>query len=1061
MPRRDDLRKILVPGPDPVASGEDHRLDCSAAQACRTLMADGYQVVFVSPSPAGVTADPDLATRTYVEALGAGTLARIIEVERPDALLPTVGGRAALSLAAELQERGVLDLFGVEMLGVSAEVLRRFEDRDRLDAAVKPLGLRVSRSGSAQSAAEAEALAAALGWPLAVRPAPAGVCRVAADAASLRRLVARALELSSTGEVLLEESPAGRHEYEFVVVRDAVDNVIAVCSIEHVEPQGSRWNDGVCVAPALTLTGHQYRNMREAAVAVVRAAGLHGGSATVRFGADPESGETVVASVDPRLTRSSALVSKATGVPIAGIAARLAVGYALDEISNGIAGSISACFEPAPDYVVVSMPCPMHGRSQSADIEPPAHGGSAGRVMAVGRTFKEAFLKGLRSRESGTAPALPAVAADTLTALASPAAEQCELILHAFRQGISPEEVHERTSISRFFLAEFGDIIELEREVSQSSHLDADQLRRMKRYGFSDERLAALSRRTPREVRALRLEHDVAPVFKGIDTCAAEFPAAASCFYSTYEEESEARPGERERILILGGGRDGDGRVAEADYCCVHAAMAAREMGYETVMVNCDPDAMSTDRPVCDRLYLEPLTFEDVMNVVANERPQGVIAHFGGPTSVRLAAELTAAGVNVLGAPQEPTDPTEERRRLGALLSGLGIPRPSYGVAHDGGEAREIAARLGFPLLVRAADARHDHAGQVVHDEPGLSGRLASWGGVGREGPLLLEEFFDDAVRVTVDALTDGEQTFVAAVIEHLDEACVRSGEASWVIPPVSPGEAIMKEMGRQTGEVAPALGARGLLQAQFAVRDRRVCLLDVRAGAARTVPFADKATGLQLARLATHILLGERLSDLGLPSRLAPRHVSVRRPVPPRGRLSLLEPGLAPGATPAAEVMGIAATLPVAFTKAQAAAHTSLPSGGTVLLSVADRDHAAAAILGQRLVELGFDLVATDGTAGALVGMGVKSACVSESDEGGDLLVKWIDEGKIALVIATPSQTDAGVVARKVREAARGRGVPCLTTLVSAAAAVSAMEAAARPGASLVCLQDLHAEER
>jgi len=1061
MPRRDDLTKILIIGSGPIVIGQACEFDYSGAQACKVLLEEGYEVVLVNSNPATIMTDPDLATRTYVEPLDLATLTRIIEVERPDALLSTLGGQTALNLATELKEAGVLDLWEVEMIGADVEAIRRAEDRHEFRTAMEEIGLRVPRSVIAHTADEAEAAADKLGLPLVVRPAytlGGSGGGIAHDRKGLRHIVASGLRMSPISQVMLEESVAGWHEFELEVMRDGADNVVIICSIENIDPMGVHTGDSVTVAPALTLTDPQYQELRDAAKAIVRKIGVACGGSNVQFAVHPDTGEVVVIEMNPRVSRSSALASKATGFPIAKIAAKLAVGYTLDEIPNDITKKTPASFEPTLDYVVVKMPRWAFEKFPMADRELTTQMKSVGEAMAIGRTFKEAFLKAMRSRELETPRELPATRPEIQKALAVPSCERYELVLQAFRHGFEIDEVHHATGVSPFFLAELRDIVELECEVRESGALSADLLRRMKRYGFSDRRLGELTGRGEREVRALRLEHGVTPVYKAVDTCAAEFEAETPYFYSTYEDENEAVPGERERVVILGSGPNRIGQGIEFDYCCVHAALTARAMGYETVMVNCNPETVSTDYDTSDRLYVEPLTFEDVMNVVANERPKGVIVQFGGQTPLKIAAELAAAGVPILGTPQASIDLAEDRGRFGELLRDLGVDCPEYGLATTVDQATAVADEIGFPLLVRPSYVLGGRAMEIVYGHGELVRYMERAVRVSPDHPVLIDRFLEDAIEVDVDAICDGEDVYIGAIMQHVEEAGVHSGDSACVIPSLSLGEGTLERVRRQTRQLALGLGVKGLINAQFAYQSYRLYVLEVNPRGSRTVPFVSKATGVQLAKLATRVILGERLRDFALPERLVPEHVSVKVVVLPFDRFPGTDTRLGPEMKSTGEVMGIADDFPTAFGKAQVAAGVPLPLDGSVFLSVCDSDKSAATILAQRLHMLGFTIYATRGTATALTSLGIPVRIVNKVFQGEPHVVNLIAGGEIVLVVNTPFGHSARSDGYEIRTAALERGIASITTLAGASAAVSAIEAARRPRVSVRCLQDLHA---
>jgi carbamoyl-phosphate synthase large subunit len=1059
MPRRDDLHKILIIGSGPIVIGQACEFDYSGTQACRVLMDEGYEVVLVNSNPATIMTDPGFATRTYIEPLDLPTLTRIIEVERPDALLPTLGGQTALNLARELKGAGVLDLWEVELIGADEGAIHRAEDRLEFRTTMQQIGLRVPRSSLAHSMEEAEQALADLGLPLVVRPAytlGGSGGGIASDREGFLAVVEQGLRLSPISQVLIEESLVGWHEYELEVMRDGADNVVVVCAIENVDPMGVHTGDSVTVAPALTLTDPQYQELRDAAKAVMRAIGVDTGGSNVQFAVQPDTGEMVVIEMNPRVSRSSALASKATGFPIAKIAAKLAVGYTLDEIDNDITRKTPACFEPTLDYVVVKMPRWAFEKFPLADRELTTHMKSVGEAMAIGRTFKEAFLKALRSRELDAPADLPASKPDLLKALAVPSAERYELVLQAFRHGASIDEVARTTGISPFFLAELRDIVNLESEAREAPQLTAQSLRRLKRYGFSDRRLGELTGRGEQQIREARVELGVLPVFKAVDTCAAEFAAETPYFYSSYEEENEAHPGERERVVILGSGPNRIGQGIEFDYCCVHAAMTARELGYEAVMVNCNPETVSTDYDVSDRLYFEPLTTEDVLNVVANERPLGVIVQFGGQTPLKIAAELAACGVPILGTPQESIDLAEDRGRFGRLLDDIDVCCPEYGLATTAAEAAQVAERVGFPLLVRPSYVLGGRAMRIVYGPQELAHYLATAVTASPERPVLIDKFLEDAIEVDVDAVCDGEEVYIGAVMQHVEEAGVHSGDSACVIPSLSLGEGTLEQVRRQTRRLALALGVRGLINVQFAYQSYKLYVLEVNPRGSRTVPFVSKATGVPLARIATRVILGERLAGMGLERRV-PEYVSVKEAVLPFDRFPGNDARLGPEMKSTGEVMGIAEAFPAAFGKAVTAAGMPLPVEGSVFLSVCDSDKSAATILAQRLHALGFTIYATRGTATALTSLGIPVRVVNKVFQGEPHVVNLIDSGEIVLVVNTPFGSGARSDGHEIRSAALHKGVSCITTLAGASAAVSAIEAAQRPRVQVACLQDLH----
>ena len=924
---------------------------------------------------------------------------------------------------------------------------------------MEEIGLRVPRSALAHSMAEAELAREELGLPLVVRPAytlGGSGGGIAHDVESFRSIVQHGLQLSPISQVLLEESVVGWHEFELEVMRDTADNVVVICSIENIDPMGVHTGDSVTVAPALTLTDGQYQELRDAAKAIIRKIGVDTGGSNVQFAVHPDTGDMVVIEMNPRVSRSSALASKATGFPIAKIAARLAVGYTLDEISNDITKKTPASFEPTLDYVVVKMPRWAFEKFPLADRELTTHMKSVGEAMAIGRTFKEAFQKAMRSRELDGRSDLPAGKQDVAKALAIPTAERYELALHAFRLGMTVDELHTLTGISPFFLSELRDIVELEQEVREAPQLTPELLRRFKRYGFSDRRLGELSGRGEREIRALRLDAGVTPVYKAVDTCAAEFQAETPYFYSCYEQENEAEPGERERVVILGSGPNRIGQGIEFDYCCVHAAMTARELGYDAVMVNCNPETVSTDYDVSDRLYFEPLTVEDVIGIVANERPKGVVVQFGGQTPLKIAGALAEAGIPILGTPQESIDLAEDRGRFGRLLEDLGIACPEYGLAATAEEAATVAAGVGYPLLVRPSYVLGGRAMRIVYGPGELEEYMRTAVSVSPEHPVLIDKFLEDAIEVDVDAVCDGEDVYIGAVMQHVEEAGVHSGDSACVIPSISLGEGTLEQVRRQTRQLALGLGVKGLINVQFAYQNYQLYVLEVNPRGSRTVPFVSKATGVPMAKLATRVILGERLADLAPPRRV-PEYVSVKEAVLPFSRFPGDDTTLGPEMKSTGEVMGIAQTFPAAFGKAAAAAGVPLPTEGKVFLSVCDSDKSAATILAQRLHTLGFDIYATRGTATALTSLGIPVHVVNKVFQGEPHVVNLIESGEIVLVVNTPFGSGARSDGYEIRTTALRKGIPCITTLAGASAAVSAIEALQRPRVQVHCLQDLH----
>jgi carbamoyl-phosphate synthase large subunit len=1101
MPRRDDIEKILILGSGPIVIGQAAEFDYSGVQACKVLREEGFRVVLVNSNPATIMTDPELADATYIEPLLPGPVAQVIERERPDALLGTLGGQTALNLAKALHDDGTLARFGVELIGADYEAIACAEDRELFRTAMARAGLRVPRSAIATTVEQAlEALARApvpagaasppgrsasdgdgIGLPCVVRPAftlggrGGGIARSERE---LRALVARGIEASPIGQVLLDQAVLGWGEFELEVMRDKADNVVIVCSIENVDPMGVHTGDSVTVAPQQTLPDHLYQRLRDQALAVIRAVGVETGGSNVQFAVDPHSEEILVIEMNPRVSRSSALASKATGFPIAKIAARLAVGYLLEEIPNDITGVTPACYEPTIDYVVVKWPRFAFEKFPGSDARLSTHMQSVGEAMAIGRTFGQAFAKALRSRELDKPPCLDAAPEEELLeGLRTPAAERFEAILELLRRGVEIEALRTRTGIDPWFL---------------------------------------------RELRALALDPD-APFagersFRAVDTCAAEFPARTPYYYSGWErppalgapaaataplaadgpepagdERARARPahevrrGERPSVVILGSGPNRIGQGIEFDYCCVHAAMTVRELGYDAVMVNCNPETVSTDYDTSDRLYFEPLTLEDVLAVVEVEKPLGVVVQFGGQTPLKLAAGLAAAGVPLLGTSVEAIDLAEDRARFGALLRRLGYQAPPFATAGSVEEALAQAERVGFPLLVRPSYVLGGRAMEIVYSREGLADYLRRetpsppapvTGATPLASPLegslsknrddtrrtiFLDRFLENATEVDVDALCDGEEVWIGGIMQHVEEAGVHSGDSACVLPPHSLGEEMLAQVRAATRELALAIGVVGLFNVQYAVHGGALYVLEANPRASRTVPFVSKAVGVPLAKLACRIMLGERIAALGLPREREGlgfgEHVSVKEAVLPFDRFEGVDAVLGPEMRSTGEVMGIARDFPTAFAKAQAAAGVPLPSAGTAFVTVTDSDKAGAFAVAQLLHDAGFRIVATRGTAEAIARMGVPVQRLNKIGEGSPHVLDWIERGDVDLVVNTPTGSGARADGWEIRRAAVLHGIPCLTTLAAGVSAARAIARARQDEApEVLCLQELHA---
>ena len=1024
MPRRDDLRRIMILGSGPIVIGQAAEFDYSGVQACKVLREEGYEVVLVNSNPATIMTDPEFADATYVEPLRPDVVTQIIEKERPDALLPTLGGQTALNIAMDLDRSGVLERLGVELIGAKGDAIERAEDRDIFRQTMEEAGLRVPRSAIAHTLAEAEDALIDLGLPIVVRPAytlggrGGGIARTPDE---FRRIVAQGVEASPISQVLLDESVLGWGEFELEVMRDHNDNVVSVCSIENIDPMGVHTGDSVTVAPQQTLPDRLYQKLRDQAIAVIRAVGVETGGSNVQFAVNPATEEVVVIEMNPRVSRSSALASKATGFPIAKIAAKLAVGYALEEIDNDITKLTPASFEPTIDYVVVKWPRFAFEKFAGADEGLTTHMKSVGEAMAIGRTFKQAFAKAMRSRELD-AP-INTTEDDLLTRLEIPSWDRYDVLQEAFRRGATPAEVHARTSIDPWFLREL-----------QSLALDPDE-------PFRGER-----------------------VYRSVDTCAAEFPASTPYFYSGWERggtaRHEVRRGDRPSVMILGSGPNRIGQGIEFDYCCVHAAMTVRASGRDAVMVNCNPETVSTDYDTSDRLYFEPLTLEDVLAIVEIEQPEGVIVQFGGQTPLKLAAGLQDAGVSVLGTSVDAIDLAEDRGRFGDLLSRLSLRAPRWATAHSVEGAIEASEEVGFPLLVRPSYVLGGRAMEIVYSTDGLHDYLRRTGN-GRAREIFLDRFLENAIEVDVDALCDGEAVWIGGIMQHVEEAGVHSGDSACVLPPHSLGRDMLDEIRRATEGLAKALGVVGLVNVQYAVADGGLHVIEANPRASRTVPFVSKAIGVPLAKMACRLMLGERLEDLDLPADpMRGGHVSVKEAVLPFDRFAGSDAVLGPEMRSTGEVMGIAPDFPTAFAKAQAAAGSHLPAQGTVFITVTDSDKPGAGGLAVLFSDLGFRIVATQGTADAIRGMGVRvDEVLQKIGDGSPNVVDGIERGEVDLVINTPTGSGARTDGWEIRRAAVARGIACITTLAGGMAAARAIAAGRTREPGVLSLQEIHRE--
>ena len=1061
MPKRTDISSILIIGAGPIVIGQACEFDYSGVQACKALKAEGYRVILVNSNPATIMTDPGLADATYIEPITPAFVTKILEKERPDALLPTMGGQTALNCALALDRDGTLARLGVEMIGAKADVIDKAEDRMRFRDAMDKIGLESPRSRLVRNMDDARDALAFVGLPAIIRPSftLAGTGGgIAYDEAEFGEIVERGLYLSPTSEVLVEESVLGWKEFEMEVVRDRADNCIIVCSIENVDPMGVHTGDSITVAPALTLTDKEYQRMRDASIAVLREIGVETGGSNVQFAVNPADGRMVVIEMNPRVSRSSALASKATGFPIAKVAARLAVGYTLDEIANDITGGVTpASFEPTIDYVVTKIPRFAFEKYRGADDTLTTSMKSVGEAMAIGRTFQESFQKALRSLETGLSGLDDAPSADLAAAMKRPSPVRLLAVAQALREGWSIEAVHEACRIDPWFLRQMADLMAAEAAVrAHGVPTDAASLRLLKSMGFADARLAALTGRSESDVRASRHALGVRPVFKRIDTCAAEFAATTPYMYSTYESASfgapqcEAEPSNRNKIMILGGGPNRIGQGIEFDYCCCHAAFACADIGVESIMVNCNPETVSTDYDTSDRLYFEPLTTEDVWEIVHVEQSrgtlQGLIVQFGGQTPLKLAHPLEALGAPILGTSVDSIDLAEDRERFQGLLHQIGLVQPRNAVARSEAEAIAGAAEVGYPVVLRPSYVLGGRAMEIVHDEAGLKRYVREAVKVSGDTPVLIDQYLRDAIEVDVDALSDGTDVFVAGVMEHIEEAGIHSGDSACALPPYSLSAGIIARIKDQTVALARALQVRGLMNVQFAVQGEDIYVLEANPRASRTAPFVAKAVGLPIASIAARLQAGEPLAAQDLDG-LTGDHVAVKEAVFPFARFQNVDPILGPEMRSTGEVMGLDRSFGAAFLKSQIAAGVRLPASGVVFVSVKDGDKPGVAGLARDLIGLGFEVVATDGTAEVLESAGVPVRRVRKVAAGSPHIVDAMSEGQVQLVINTTEGAQSVLDSYSIRRTALVKDIPYYTTMAGARAAVQAM-AAQRDGA-------------
>jgi carbamoyl-phosphate synthase large subunit len=1060
VPKRTDIHSILIIGTGPIVIGQACEFDYSGTQACKALREEGFRVILVNSNPATIMTDPEMADATYIEPITVPMLEKIIEAERPDALLPTLGGQTGLNIAIQLAEQGILDRYGVRMIGADREAIRKAENRSLFKAAMQKIGLDLPQSGLAHTPAEAEEVAKRIGFPLIIRPSftlggTGG--GVVIDPARFAEMAVRGLEASMISEVLIEESIAGWKEYELEVMRDRNDNVVIVCSIENLDPMGIHTGDSITVAPAQTLTDREYQRMRDAAIACIREIGVETGGSNIQFAVHPQTGRLVVIEMNPRVSRSSALASKATGFPIARIAAKLAVGYSLDEIPNDITKSTPASYEPSIDYCVVKIPRFAFEKFPSADSTLTIQMKSVGEVMAIGRTFKEALQKGIRGleiRKPGVVGMTGASEETLLDKLERPNAERLFAIAEAIARGWSVQKLHDVTRIDPWFLSNIKEIVDFEPTISKDNLLEA------KKMGFSDIQIAARLGIDEDAVRALRLDAGIRPGYKLVDTCAAEFEAYTPYYYSTYDGEDESRPADKKKIMILGGGPNRIGQGIEFDYCCVHAAFALREIGFETIMVNSNPETVSTDYDTSDKLYFEPLTKEDVLAIVEREKPDGVIVQLGGQTPLTLAVGLEKAGVPIIGTSPDSIDRAEDRKRFSELVEKLGLRQPENGIAVNGTEALAAAHAIGYPVLVRPSYVLGGRAMEIVYDDDKLVHYMqrAVWASPAR--PVLIDRFIEDAIEVDVDLVSDGHISVIGGIMEHIEEAGVHSGDAAMVLPPHTLPHWMLEEIRRYSLRLAEELHVIGLMNAQYAVKGKELYIIEVNPRASRTVPFISKATGVPLAKIAAKVMAGMTLKEIGFTEEVTPRYICVKESVLPFARFPGVDIILGPEMKSTGEVMGIDHDFGRAYCKSQLGALQAVPVSGTVFMSVKDADKTQQAVsIAYQLHNLGFSIISTSGTAAFLRENRITAEVVRRVSEGDPDLIHRIREGRIQLIINTPTGKEPHADSVLIRATANSRGIPVVTTMPGADAYAQGIKALIRGELGVTPIQQYHAE--
>lgn len=1075
MPRNNDIHRICIVGSGPITIGQACEFDYSGTQGCKALKSEGYEIILINSNPATIMTDPEMADRTYIEPLIPEVIEKIIAREKPDAFLPILGGQTALNLTVQLENQGIFKKYGIKVLGASPEAISKAEDRELFKEAMLRVGIDVPQSDRAYSLDEAKEVANRIGFPLVIRPSftlggTGG--SIAYNIEEFENLAQQALESSIIREILIEESVIGWKEIELEVMRDSKDNVVVICSIENFDPMGIHTGDSITIAPAQTLTDKEYQHLRDLSIRAIREIGVASGGCNIQFALNPTNGKTVIIEMNPRVSRSSALASKATGFPIAKIAAKLAVGYSLDEIPNDITRKTPACFEPAIDYCVVKIP--RFTFEKFPDTEPVLGISmkSVGETMAIGRNFKEALQKGLRSLEIGKCGLEDLKNWNTLTIekkhfllrekLQKPNPDRLFFLKMALKEGVSLEEIYALSSIDPWFIRQIDEIIEMEKslvDLSSWENIDPEHLRRAKEFGFSDRQLATLWKESEWVLRNFRLKNNIKAVYKQVDTCAAEFEAETPYYYSTYEEECEANPSSRNKVIILGAGPNRIGQGIEFDYCCVHATWGLRDLGYETIMVNSNPETVSTDYDTSDKLYFEPVFLEDVLNIIVKEKPIGVIVQLGGQTPLNLARDLEKAGVPILGTSPESIDIAEDRDRFKILVDRLGLIQPKNGVSVSFEGAREVAVQIGYPVVVRPSYVLGGRAMKIVYSESELFEFMNQAVEISPGHPVLIDKFLEDAIEVDVDAISDGETTIVAGIMEHIEEAGVHSGDSACVIPPFSLSDEIVDQIKLFTRALARELNVVGLMNVQYAVKEDTVYVLEVNPRASRTIPFVSKATGVPLARLASQVMVGRKLSEIGLNREVEIRHFAVKEAVFPFNRFPGVDPILGPEMRSTGEVMGIDADFGMAFAKSQIGTQSQLPQAGRVFISVKNQDKRGVIFVAKKLVDLGFQIVATKGTAKVLMNNGITVEIVNKVGEGRPNVVDFIKNQKIDLIINTPSGGRTQVESSFIRKEAVIKSINYVTTLSGAEATVYAIERLKKFPIQVRSIQEYHQE--